>query len=186
MKNKKNYITILLLAASALFAVNLQARGPMEGKGPDFDVPVGPPGDTIVEIALGNENFSTLVEAVVKADLVDALNGLRQYTVFAPTNAAFEAAAEAILGMGATGPELVAELDEETLTTILLYHVAPGERFSDAVLASEEIFTLARDFIYVDGTTLVGNNSSANLIVELVNIDASNGVIHAIDFVLLP
>ena len=142
--------------------------------------------DTIVEIALGNDAFSTLVAAVVKADLVDALNGKRMFTVFAPTNDAFDAAAEVVLGAGATGPELVDALDKETLTGILLYHVSPGERFSEDVLGEERIRMMNKDFTYVDGTTIVGNNSSANLIVDLVDIDASNGVIHMIDFVLLP
>jgi uncharacterized surface protein with fasciclin (FAS1) repeats len=143
-------------------------------------------GDTIVEIALGNSNFSTLVAAVVKADLVDTLNGNRMFTVFAPTNAAFDAAAEAVLGAGNTGMDLVNALDKDTLTNILLYHVAPGERFSGDVVSADRIRTISKGFLFVDGTTLVGNNSSANLILDLIDIDASNGVIHVIDFVLLP
>lgn len=144
------------------------------------------PGDTIVEIALGNENFDTLVAAVVKADLVDALNGSRMFTVFAPTDAAFDAAAEAVLGPGNNGMDLVDALDKDTLRTILLYHVSPGERFSGDVLNAERIRMMNKDFTYVDGTTIVGNNSSADLVLPLVDIDASNGVIHVIDFVLLP
>jgi uncharacterized surface protein with fasciclin (FAS1) repeats len=144
------------------------------------------PGTTIVEIALGNPAFSTLVAAVVKADLVETLNGNRMFTVFAPPNAAFDAAAEAVLGPGFTGEELVNTLDKETLTEILLYHVSPGERFSGDVLSAERIRMMNKDFTFVEGTTIVGNGSSADLIVSLVDIDASNGVIHAIDFVLLP
>ncbi len=144
------------------------------------------PGDSIVDIASGNENFSTLVSAVVKADLVETLDGNRMFTVFAPTNAAFDAAAEAVLGEGMTGPDLVDYLDEEALTEILLYHVAPGERFSGDVVTADKIRMMNKDFIYVDGTTIVGNNSSANLILDLIDIDAKNGVIHVIDFVLLP
>ena len=144
------------------------------------------PGNTIVEIALGNENFSTLVAAVVKADLVDALNGNRMFTVFAPTNAAFDAAAEAVLGSGSTGMDLVNALDKAALTNILLYHVAPGERFSGDVVTADRIRMMNKSFTYVDGTTIVGNNSSANLVLDLIDIDASNGVIHVIDFVLLP
>jgi uncharacterized surface protein with fasciclin (FAS1) repeats len=143
-------------------------------------------GDTIVEIALGNENFSTLVAAVVKADLVSVLNGNRMFTVFAPTNAAFDAAAEAVLGAGYTGTDLVNALDKATLTNILLYHVSPGERFSGDVVSAERIRMMNKDFTYVAGTTIVGNNSSANLVLDLIDIDASNGVIHVIDFVLLP
>jgi transforming growth factor-beta-induced protein len=171
--NALKILSILLVAAFALGFVATEARAEK-------------PGDTIVEIALGNDNFETLVAAVVKADLVDTLNGNRMFTVFAPTDDAFDAAAEAVLGPGYTGMDLVDALDKETLTSILLYHVAPGERFSGDVVSAERIRTMSKGFIFVDGTTLVGNNSSANLILDLIDIDASNGVIHVIDFVLLP
>ena len=167
------FLSVLMIAAFALGAVATEARAEK-------------PGDTIVEIALGNSNFSTLVAAVVKADLVDTLNGNRMFTVFAPTNAAFDAAAEAVLGEGFTGMDLVNALDKETLTTILLYHVSPGERFSGDVVSADRIRMMNKGFVFVDGTTLVGNNSSANLVLDLIDIDASNGVIHVIDFVLLP
>jgi uncharacterized surface protein with fasciclin (FAS1) repeats len=175
---------IATLFVGAALAVGLVAA-PAAAARPDN--PGNKPGDSIVEIALGNDDFSTLVAAVVKADLVDTLNGNRMFTVFAPTNDAFDAAAEAVLGAGFTGPELIDALDVDTLTAILLYHVAPGERFSGDVLAAERIRTVSKGFLFVDGTTLVGNNSSANLIApDLIDIDAKNGVIHAIDFVLLP
>jgi uncharacterized surface protein with fasciclin (FAS1) repeats len=144
------------------------------------------PGDTIVEIASSNDNFDTLVAAVVKAGLVDTLNGNRMFTVFAPTDAAFDAAAEALIGSGATGMDLVNALDKETLTEILLYHVSPGERFSGDVVTADRIRMMNKDFTYVDGLTIIGNGSSANLVPSLIDIDASNGVIHVIDFVLLP
>jgi uncharacterized surface protein with fasciclin (FAS1) repeats len=169
---------IMTVALAALLAIALLAA-PVSAQGEK-------PGDSIVEIALGNDNFSTLVAAVVKADLVDTLNGNRMFTVFAPTNAAFDAAAEAVLGAGNTGMDLVNALDKATLTNILLYHVAPGERFSGDVVSAEKIRTMNKSFVYVDGTTLVGNNSSANLVLDLIDIDAKNGVIHVIDFVLLP
>jgi uncharacterized surface protein with fasciclin (FAS1) repeats len=167
----------MTVAMAALLAIALLAA----------PVSAEKPGDSIVEIALSDPaNFSTLVAAVVKADLVDTLNGNRMFTVFAPTNDAFDAAAEAVLGAGNDGEDLVDALDKDALTNILLYHVAPGERFSDDVLSTERIRTLAKDFVFVDGTTIVGNNSSADLVLPLVDIDAKNGVIHVIDFVLLP
>ena len=135
MKNTKYIITLI----SALF-IGVSSYADHHGEKPG----------TIVEIALGNPSFTTLVEAVVKADLVDALNGKRQFTVFAPTNAAFDAAAEALIGAGATGSELVAALDVETLTNILLYHVAPGERYSPDVVSAQRIRTMAKDFLFVD------------------------------------
>jgi uncharacterized surface protein with fasciclin (FAS1) repeats len=79
-------------------------------------------GATIVDIAVGNEDFSTLVAAVQAAGLVDALNGEGPYTVFAPTNEAFAAALEAL---GISAEDLLA--DTETLTSILLYHVVEGK-----------------------------------------------------------
>lgn len=141
---------------------------------------------TIVEIALDNDAFSTLVAAVVKADLVDTLNGRRQFTVFAPTNDAFDGAAEAVLGEDFNGLDLVEALDAETLTDILLYHVVPGNRYSNSILPAKQIRTMNGEFLKVDGTTLVGNETSADLVVDLVDIPARNGVIHVIDFVLLP
>ena len=76
--------------------------------------------------------------------------------------------------------------DKETLTTILLYHVSPGERFSGEVVSAQRIRMMNKDFAFVQGTTIVGNNSSADLVLDLIDIDARNGVIHVIDFVLLP
>lgn len=128
---------------------------------------------SIVEIAIGNPAFSTLVAAVVKADLVDTLNGNRQFTVFAPTNSAFDDLA----GGEGQGILLVNDLDVATLTSILLYHVAPGERFSEDVVASDRIRTMAKEFVMVD-EVLAG--------LVLPDVDASNGVVHVIDFVLIP
>ncbi len=164
-------VALVFVFAFALFAPAAQAEKP---------------GDTIVEIAVGNGNFNTLVAAVSKAGLVDTLNGNRMFTVFAPTDAAFDSAAVALLGEGSTGMDLVNALDVATLTNILLYHVAPGERFSGDVVSAERIRMMNKDFTFVDGTTIVGNGSSANLVLDLIDIDASNGVIHVIDFVLLP
>lgn len=144
------------------------------------------PGDSIVDIASSNPEFSTLVAAVSKAGLVETLDGNRMFTVFAPTNTAFDEAAVAVLGPNNTGMDLVNALDEETLTNILLYHVAPGERFSGSVVNADRIRMMNKSFTFVDGTTIVGNNSSADLVLDLIDIDARNGVIHVIDFVLLP
>ena len=147
-------------------------------------------GPTIVDIATGNPDFSILVEALQAADLVDALDGKRQFTVFAPTNAAFTALLDRL---GLTAEELLG--NEELLTDVLLYHVAPGERFSDDVLDSEQIRTLQGGFVFplaeggeffiVDGDA---DSPNARLLAaeELIDIDASNGVVHVIDQVLLP
>lgn len=144
------------------------------------------PGDTIVEIALENESFSTLVKAVEKAGLVDTLNGKRIFTVFAPTNEAFDEAAAAVLGEGKFGTDLVDAIEPDVLRKILLYHVTPGQRVSRSVLNASRMRMAAGGFVFVEGTTLRGNSSSADLVVDLIDIRASNGIIHVIDFVLLP
>jgi uncharacterized surface protein with fasciclin (FAS1) repeats len=138
-------------------------------------------GPTIVETAIAvnadSGEFSTLIAAVVATDLVGTLNGKRQFTVFAPTDAAF-----AKLGLNAGN--IATALDTATLRSILLYHVAPGNRDSGSVLDASRIRTLNGGFIfpsvksgaaYVNGSQIVA-----------ADIRASNGVIHVIDTVLLP
>lgn len=131
---------------------------------------------TIVEIALGDTAFTTLVAAVVAADLVDALNGEQQNTVFAPTNAAF-----AKLGLNAGN---IGSLPKDALTDILLYHVTAGRRGAISVLFSKRIRMLNGDFTRVRLTRngLFLNDSK----VVAANISAKNGIVHVIDSVLLP
>lgn len=165
----RRFIAILAasIAASTLIAAPAAARQP---------------GPTIVETALAvNEatgEFDELVAAASRAGFVGTLNGNRQLTVFAPTDAAFEALYDAL---GVSGVE---DIPVDTLRAVLLHHVAPGERFSSDVIASTRIRTLNRDFVvpsvdggsaYVDGAQIL-----------LADVDASNGVIHVIDTVLLP
>jgi transforming growth factor-beta-induced protein len=143
-----------------------------------------PPAD-IVDTAIGNPDFSTLVEAVVKAGLVDALRGTDpELTVFAPTNAAFDAAAKALLeNPEATGSELVEALDVETLTAVLLYQVVGAAVYSSEV-AEGPVPTLggASATISIGETGLMIDG--ANIIAT--DVAASNGVIHVIDQVILP
>ncbi|MGE5198986.1 MAG: fasciclin domain-containing protein, partial [Rhodospirillaceae bacterium] len=80
--------------------------------------------------------FTTLVAALSKAGLVETFNGTDQYTVFAPTNQAFDDAAAALLGPGNTGTDLVNALSVEKLTQVLVYHVAQGDRRAQGVISS--------------------------------------------------
>ncbi len=139
------------------------------------------PMGTIVDIAAGNEAFGTLVAAVQAAGLVDALSAAGPYTVFAPTNDAFAAALEAL---GITAEDLLA--DTETLTSILLYHVAPGRFPAAAVVQMEEIGTLNGATIKVkaDDMGVSLNDGQAN--VATADVMADNGIIHVIDGVILP
>jgi transforming growth factor-beta-induced protein len=136
---------------------------------------------TIVEVASSTDGFSTLVAAVEAAGLVDTLSSEGPYTVFAPTDEAFAAALDSL---GLTPEELLA--DTETLTSILTYHVVPGEvPSSDVVtLDGQSVATVngAEVTISVDGDTVMVNDAT----VTAVDVDASNGVIHVIDGVLVP
>ena len=144
-------------------------------------------GDTVYDVAVGNEDFSTLIAAVDAAGLQDALaDPEATLTVFAPTNEAFEAA---LTALGLTAEELLA--DTETLTSILTYHVL-GETVTSADLAAagtEEIIvsTLNGEDLTVvvgeDGTVSFADQTAT---VTTADVEASNGVIHVIDAVLLP
>lgn len=134
---------------------------------------------TVVDIAIANPNFSILVEAVVKAGLVDALSAAGPFTVFAPTNEAFEML---FTDLGVSG---IADLTVEALTPILLYHVVSGNVNASQV-ATGMVPTLneAADLDIMVSTSGVMINESTNVIA--VDVQGSNGVIHAIDKVLLP
>lgn len=131
---------------------------------------------TIVEVAQGNKDFSTLVAAITAAGLSDALSGEGPFTVFAPTNAAFEA-----LPMGLLEKLLLPE-NKAILAKILSYHVVTGEVMAADVKAGD-VVTLEGSSIAV--TTMDGVKvNKAN--VTATDIAASNGVIHVIDAVLVP
>ena len=141
---------------------------------------------TILEIAANNEDFSILAQAVIFANLDKALDGKRQLTVFAPTNDAFEAL---LSELGLTAEELLVEENKNLVTSILLYHVAPGNRPAEDVVDSDKIRTLSKKFIEVevdDGSVQVGNDENGFVNVIATDIMASNGVVHVIDGVMLP
>lgn len=136
----------------------------------------------IVEIAVSNPDFSTLVAAVVKADLVDALDGPRRITVFAPTNAAFDELATQ-LGYD-NGMELVDSLTAEQLTPILLHHVTNGKRPAYTLFPRNNVRMLTKERVrtlVVDGVPTIDGQP-----VLAANIRASNGIIHVIGGVMLP
>lgn len=132
---------------------------------------------TIVDIAAANEDFETLVSALQRTGLDDALAGAGPFTVFAPTDAAFEA----------LGVDLATVSDAE-LSAILLYHVVSGAVDSGSVPAKAD--TLSEN-AYGNGLTLLFDTSSGVVIngdtnVTTADIEASNGIIHVIDDVLFP
>jgi len=131
---------------------------------------------TVVDHALSNDLFSILVQAVVKADLVETLNGTGPFTVFAPTNAAFEAL---FTQLGVSG---ISDLTAEQLTPILTYHVVSGNVRSNQLTAGM-VATLNGD-IEVRLTPSPAINETADIIAT--DVQGTNGIIHVIDEVLLP
>ncbi len=146
---------------------------------------------TIVEVASGDEaSFSTLVAAVTAAGLGDALSGEGPLTVFAPTNDAFAKLPEG------TVDTLVNE-DTETLGAILTYHVVEGSVDAASLIAAIEeggdaghtITTLGGGTLtatLVDGAVILTDAAGGTASVTATDVEASNGLVHVIDTVLMP
>ncbi|HAI58833.1 MAG TPA: fasciclin [Xanthomonadaceae bacterium] len=133
---------------------------------------------TIVDVAAGNPDFSTLVAALKAAGLVETLSGSGPFTVFAPTNAAF-----AKLPAG-TLENLLKPENKAQLTAILTYHVVSGKvKAADAVKLDEATTVNgAKADINVSGSTVTIDGAT----ITATDVAASNGVIHVIDSVMLP
>ena len=134
------------------------------------------PAGTVVEIAVSNPDFSTLVAAVTKANLVDALSTDGPFTVFAPTNEAFD---KLFKQLGVKG---IQDLSAEQLTPILTYHVISGKVMSGD-LSNTSVATLNGKSLTIDLSDGVHINDSKVL---KADIQGTNGVVHVIDKVLIP
>jgi uncharacterized surface protein with fasciclin (FAS1) repeats len=133
--------------------------------------------ENIVEIASGNKDFTTLVAAVVAAGLAETLSGEGPFTVFAPTNEAF-----AKLPAG-TVEELIKPENKEKLASILTYHVVAGKALSSDLSDGQSIKTVNGQEV----TVSVGDDVKVDgAIVTTPDLEASNGVIHVIDAVIMP
>ena len=132
---------------------------------------------SIVDIAVGDPQFSTLVAALTKAGLVDTLKGEGPFTVFAPTNDAF---AKLLKDLDVTAEQLLAR---EDLKDILLYHVVAGKVISTDLTDGMMPKTVQGSTIEIDLTGGVMINTAK---VTAADITASNGIIHVIDEVLIP
>jgi len=136
----------------------------------------------IVQTAINNGNFQTLVTALTAADLVATLQGNGPFTVFAPTDTAFNKLPAETLA------NLLLPENKETLVRILTYHVINGQNLTSAQINAlplpSTVVTLEGDTITVskDGDTLKVNNAT----VAIADVIATNGIIHAIDTVLIP
>ena len=171
--NKLVYALLIAVMAFGAFAAPSAQAAPKNG-------------NTIVDVALAanaqDGQFSILIAALQAADpaVIQTLSGKGQFTVFAPTNAAFVA----LLGeLNLTADELLS--NKALVTEVLLYHVARGNRDSADVLASSRIRTLNRGFLFQSGGVLTDANGRTATIIA-TDIPASNGVIHVIDRVVLP
>jgi uncharacterized surface protein with fasciclin (FAS1) repeats len=131
---------------------------------------------TIVDVAIGAGNFSTLVAAVTAADLVETLSGTGPFTVFAPTDDAFAALPAGVLDA------LLLPENKAVLAQILTYHVVSG-----MVMAAD---VTDGDVATVEGSNITLSTASGVTVnganVVAADVEASNGVIHAIDAVILP
>lgn len=210
---KSKLTVIAAVASTSLLLAGSVLAGP--GKNKDKVVPGKPGMDNIVQIAVDNGNFSYLLGAVnCLTDeetgynpVVELLTGTDNYTLFAPIDQAFIDLQLALndlwdLGLTATAPETSCAVDtlygEGTLLTILAYHVTEGRRFSNSVFNKntyKDIEMLGGG--YITSTTMPAYKLITNIyqmagpvvgedMMPLINIKASNGVIHVIDTVMLP
>ena len=162
---KKLAITVLTAATLGSFIVTALAGKPAKTEAP-----------TVVSIAAGNKDFSTLVAAVKAAGLVDTLNGDGPFTIFAPTNEAF-----AKLPKG-TVEDLLKPENKEKLTAILTYHVIAGKVMAADVKAGK-VKTVQGGELEIATEGGVTVNGAKVVKTDLVG---KNGVIHVIDTVVLP
>jgi len=141
----------------------------------------------IVETASGNADLSTLVELVTAADLVETLQGPGPFTVFAPTNEAFEALPAATL------ESLQDPANKDQLAAILTYHVVPEELDAAAITKlaedGETITTVQGEELTpkIDGDSVTITDANGDTVtVATADVKTSNGVVHVIDGVLQP
>jgi len=169
-------VAVLALAACAPAATPAPTAAPTNTPMP---MPTNTPApQTIVDIAVADGRFTTLVAAVQAAGLVETLAGEGPFTVFAPTDEAF-----AKLPAG-TIEELLKPENKQQLTDILLYHVVPGKVMAADVVNLSEAETALGEKVSIkveDGKVFINDAQ-----VILTDIEASNGVIHVIDTVILP
>ncbi len=164
MKIKKIFKTVLI----TLFVVTIFSCSD------DDDTTFPQSSETIADFVAGNPNYSSLLAALQKAELVETLDGNGSFTVFAPNNAAFDAF---LTGLGVT----LDDLSKEDLTPILLNHVI-GSEVTSAQLSTGYVSNLADVSTYVNTSNGVVLNGDVT--VTTADIDQSNGVIHAVDKVI--
>jgi len=168
----KKLILILTMALTFVYSSNVTAQ------------------ETIVDVAVGNKNFSTLVTALKAANLVTALQGDGPFTVFAPTNDAFAKIDSETLS------SLLEEKNQNALANILTYHVVPGKLTATDVVAALKKGNGAVDLKALNGQVLSVMEKDGKIWLKDTNgnyseitatdVMGSNGVIHVINAVVMP
>jgi len=192
MKTKKVFIAFATIGIFAMTSCETPQVEDTQVEMPEVveEVLVTVAKPNIVGVAVGNENFSTLVAAVKAAGLVEILSSEGPFTVFAPTNDAFSKLPEGTI------TSLLLPENKAALTSILTYHVVAGKFDATAVVeaikANEGSFEVAT----VQGGTLILSLDGANVMLKdekgnvsqvvIADVAASNGVIHAINTVVMP
>ncbi len=204
-QNFKKMLNLRSFALIAIFSVAVLATScnkeddgyiPSESemmlkKGKPMDKPGSPAKgeSTITEIVVGDDRFNTLESLVIKYELAGFFGGTDQYTVFAPTDGAFDR-------LFAFAAENEIELTDDLVLNVLLYHVTDGRRASNSVLAKGQnqkvIETLYGEAFLVDASGNIATGSGlpssidASVRGETFDISASNGIIHVVNEVLVP
>ena len=163
-------VAVALIAALTLSACGSDSEESMDMATEETTV------GTIVDVAVGAGNFTTLVAAVTAADLVETLSGTGPFTVFAPTDEAFAALPAGVLDA------LLLPENKALLAQILTYHVVSGMVMA-ADITDGDVATVEGSNVMLVTTSGVKVND-ANVVTA--DVAASNGVIHAIDAVILP
>jgi uncharacterized surface protein with fasciclin (FAS1) repeats len=197
--SNSNLLAIISASAVAFGSVGVTeaaSKSPVPGK---------PGTATIVETAIAvnaqNGEFDYLIAAATceyfDGAVVDLLSGTDKYTLFAPTDAAFEALIPGLIELGLlpqgtpVEPASLCELDSGVLFNVLAYHVTDGRRFSNSVFNKRNtklIEMLNGQYIVANPNLTISDNAAqtVGVVRPFVNVNASNGVIHVIDKVLLP
>jgi uncharacterized surface protein with fasciclin (FAS1) repeats len=140
------------------------------------------PSQTLVENASGASNLTTLVSAVQAAELAETLSGDGPFTVFAPTNSAFEMVPESALNT------LLMPENQGQLQGVLTFHVVPGRLAAADLRDGQTLTTVSGETLMVtkaNGRVMVGNENGMATVTQ-ADVYASNGVAHVIDSVLMP
>jgi uncharacterized surface protein with fasciclin (FAS1) repeats len=182
----------------AVVAAGALAMGSAQVADAKSPVPGKPGTQTIVQIAAAENaksgEFDYLLAAAqcdyFEGAIVDLLSGSDKLTLFAPTDAAFEAL-QRKLGVVTPAPAITCTLPKDTVYNILAYHVTDGRRFSNSVFnkrSTKMIGMLNGQYIVTNPNLTINDNAGKTIkpVLPFVNINASNGVIHVIDAVLEP